>query len=189
MEKEKETELEFDFEHFINKADKIHFQALDQSLLRTERFIVCKHWLRGLCKRGDDCEFLHVYDHRMMPVCYFWSKYERCSNDDCPFQHPKKGKKENHCPWFVRGFCKHGEKCRRPHNVMRACPNYIAGFCPFGPNCELGHPKFDLPEDDYDTASILKKNEFREILQKGNVELQKKRQQQNFRKRKTWSKK
>jgi|TARA_B100000524_G_C23641273_1_gene366757 cleavage and polyadenylation specificity factor subunit 4 len=21
--------------------------------------VVCKHWLRGLCKRGDDCDFLH----------------------------------------------------------------------------------------------------------------------------------
>ena len=23
---------------------------------------VCKHWLKGLCKRGDQCEFLHEYN-------------------------------------------------------------------------------------------------------------------------------
>jgi len=30
---------------------------------------VCKHWLRGLCKQGDDCDFLHVYDPSRMPQC------------------------------------------------------------------------------------------------------------------------
>jgi cleavage and polyadenylation specificity factor subunit 4 len=24
--------------------------------------LVCKHWLRGLCKKGDACEFLHEYN-------------------------------------------------------------------------------------------------------------------------------
>lgn len=24
--------------------------------------LVCKHWLRGLCKKGDQCEFLHEYN-------------------------------------------------------------------------------------------------------------------------------
>ena len=23
---------------------------------------VCKHWLKGLCKKGDQCEFLHEYN-------------------------------------------------------------------------------------------------------------------------------
>eukprot|EP00965_Chrysotila_dentata_P243069 6205216-Pleurochrysis_carterae.AAC.1 len=31
--------------------------------------VVCKHWLRDLCKRGDDCDFLHVYDVTRMPEC------------------------------------------------------------------------------------------------------------------------
>src|SRR3989338_6391655 len=29
--------------------------------------IVCKHWLRGLCKKGPQCEFLHQYDMGKMP--------------------------------------------------------------------------------------------------------------------------
>jgi len=36
---------------------------------------VCKHWLRGLCKKGDQCEFLHEYDMTKMPECYFYSKF------------------------------------------------------------------------------------------------------------------
>ena len=23
---------------------------------------ICKHWLKGLCKKGDHCEFLHEYN-------------------------------------------------------------------------------------------------------------------------------
>ena len=37
--------------------------------------MVCKHWLRGLCKKGDQCEFLHEYDMTKMPECYFYSKF------------------------------------------------------------------------------------------------------------------
>ena len=33
---------------------------------------MCKHWLRGLCKKGDDCEFVHMYDTSRMPECYFF---------------------------------------------------------------------------------------------------------------------
>lgn len=40
-----------------------------------EKSVVCKHWLRGLCKKGDQCEFLHEYDLQKMPECYFYSKY------------------------------------------------------------------------------------------------------------------
>lgn len=37
--------------------------------------VVCKHWLRGLCKKGDQCKFLHQYDVTRMPECYFFSKF------------------------------------------------------------------------------------------------------------------
>lgn len=41
-----------------------------------DKQVVCKHWLRGLCKKGDDrCEFLHDYDLNKMPECFFFSKY------------------------------------------------------------------------------------------------------------------
>jgi hypothetical protein len=30
--------------------------------------LVCKHWLRGLCKKGDQCEFLHEYNLWVPPA-------------------------------------------------------------------------------------------------------------------------
>lgn len=43
---------------------------------------VCKHWLRGLCKKGTSCEFMHEYHLRKMPECWFFAKYGFCSNGD-----------------------------------------------------------------------------------------------------------
>lgn len=43
--------------------------------IKGEKTVVCKHWLRGLCKKGDDCEFLHEFDMTKMPECFFFSKY------------------------------------------------------------------------------------------------------------------
>lgn len=48
--------------------------------------LVCKHWLRGLCKKGESCEFLHEYNLRKMPECNFFAKNGYCSNggmSDC----------------------------------------------------------------------------------------------------------
>lgn len=42
---------------------------------RGDKMVVCKHWLRGLCKKGDQCKFLHQYDATRMPECYFFSKF------------------------------------------------------------------------------------------------------------------
>ena len=69
---------------------------------------VCKHWLRGLCKKGDACEFLHEYNLRRMPECWWYAKYGYCSaGDECLYAHPKERKVE--CPDYKRGFCKLGE--------------------------------------------------------------------------------
>jgi cleavage and polyadenylation specificity factor subunit 4 len=68
---------------------------------------VCKHWLRGLCKKGDACEFLHEYNLRRMPECWWFAKYGYCSaGDECLYAHPKERKVE--CPDYKRGFCKLG---------------------------------------------------------------------------------
>ena len=68
---------------------------------------VCKHWLRGLCKKGDACEFLHEYNLRRMPECWWYAKYGYCSaGDECLYAHPKERRIE--CPDYKRGFCKLG---------------------------------------------------------------------------------
>ncbi|THV04846.1 hypothetical protein K435DRAFT_826666 [Dendrothele bispora CBS 962.96] len=105
---------------------------------------VCKHWLRGLCKKGDACEFLHEYNLRRMPECWWYAKYGYCSaGDECLYAHPKERKAE--CPDYNRGFCKLGPKCPRKHVRRVACQLYLSGFCPRGPECPKGHPKPGLP--------------------------------------------
>lgn len=106
-----------------------------------DQTVVCKHWLRGLCKKGDKCEFLHVYDMSKMPECFFYSKFNACTNKECTFLHIDPGSKRKDCPWYDRGFCRHGPNCRHKHTKRVMCPNYLAGFCPQGPQCRHVHPK------------------------------------------------
>ncbi|KAF5277052.1 hypothetical protein FQA39_LY06290 [Lamprigera yunnana] len=113
--------------------------------VRGDRTIVCKHWLRGLCKKGDQCEFLHEYDMTKMPECYFYSRFNACHNKECPFLHIDPESKIKDCPWYDRGFCRHGPHCRHRHVRRVLCTNYIAGCCPDGPNCKYMHPRFELP--------------------------------------------
>ena len=108
------------------------------------RKMVCKHWLRGLCKRGDMCDFLHRLDHERMPECWYFQQFGECGNKECIFLHVKPDEKSGDCPWFARGFCKHGNRCRARHRVRKPCPRYLAGFCPDGPDCKLGHAKYAL---------------------------------------------
>lgn len=70
--------------------------------------------------------------------------------------------KQKECPWYARGFCKHGKcessvlvailltnivgpNCRNKHVRKLVCQNYLTGFCPDGLNCPNGHPKYELP--------------------------------------------
>ena len=78
--------------------------------VRGERVVVCKHWLRQLCKKGDDCEFLHEYDMSKMPICFFFQKFGECNNKECQYMHVAADSiKMRDCPWYDRGFCKHGK--------------------------------------------------------------------------------
>ncbi|NWS61262.1 CPSF4 factor, partial [Chunga burmeisteri] len=101
------------------------------------RTVVCKHWLRGLCKKGDGCDFLHEYDVTRMPECYFHSKFGECSNKDCPFLHVDATTSTMGCPWYDRGFCRHGPLCKYKHTRRAMCANYLVGFCPEGPKCKF----------------------------------------------------
>ncbi|PNI32581.1 CPSF4L isoform 1 [Pan troglodytes] len=102
--------------------------------------VVCKHWLRGLCKKGDHCKFLHQYDLTRMPECYFYSKFGDCSNKECSFLHVKPAFKSQDCPWYDQGFCKDaGPLCKYRHVPRIMCLNYLVGFCPEGPKCQFAH--------------------------------------------------
>ncbi|KAJ2780372.1 Cleavage and polyadenylation specificity factor subunit 4 [Coemansia interrupta] len=112
----------------------------------SSRTVVCKHWIRGLCKMGDMCEFLHEYNLKKMPECHFFSENGMCTNgEECFYQHINPESRVKECPWYARGFCKHGAGCRSRHVRRVICPNYRFGFCPKGPACNDEHPRFDLP--------------------------------------------
>lgn len=105
--------------------------------------LICKHWLRGLCKKGTACEFLHEYNLRSMPECTQFARHGTCSNgDDCLYLHSDPALKEPPCAHYERGFCPLGPRCAARHVKQKAlCPYYSAGFCPNGRQCsEGGHP-------------------------------------------------
>ncbi|ERS96834.1 hypothetical protein HMPREF1624_07043 [Sporothrix schenckii ATCC 58251] len=109
--------------------------------------LVCKHWLRGLCKKGEGCEFLHEYNLRKMPECNFFLRNGYCSNgDECLYLHIDPRSKLPPCPDYDnRGFCALGPTCPKKHVRRKAiCPYFLAGFCPDGMRvCKEGaHPKW-----------------------------------------------
>lgn len=123
--------------------------------IKGEKTVVCKHWLRGLCKKGDDCEFLHEFDMTKMPECFFFSKYGQCNNKECPFLHIDPEQKVKVCPWYDRGFCRHGPNCKNRHVRRLICQNYLCGFCLDGSKCKFMHPSYDLPVMDDKTKKPI----------------------------------
>mmetsp|Transcript_5221 Transcript_5221/g.12809 ORF Transcript_5221/g.12809 Transcript_5221/m.12809 type:complete len:677 (-) Transcript_5221:673-2703(-) len=75
------------------------------------RTVVCRHWLRDLCMKGNSCEFLHQYDLSKMPLCRHG---ERCKISDCPFRHISEANRLE-CVFYSQGFCIHGPFCRYKH--------------------------------------------------------------------------
>ncbi|KAG2386840.1 hypothetical protein C9374_001875 [Naegleria lovaniensis] len=186
-------DLKFNFEKQIDMADEAEM-AKDQNVCKfflkgqcrkgkdcqykhiqrqtsKEKEVVCKHWLRGLCKKGDGCEFLHQYKAGKMPECWFFSEYGECSNLECIFLHIKPEDRIKNCPWYEKGFCKHGPNCRLKHIRKIACPDYLAGFCAKGPNCKFSHPKFDVrsneAENDGGAKFMEKLNAERQVAMEG----------------------
>ena len=77
--------------------------------------IVCRHWLRDLCMKGDKCDFLHQYDLARMPECVQWSRFGKCPDNDCDFRHDTE---KMECQKYKFGFCKLGSQCRMRHDKL-----------------------------------------------------------------------
>lgn len=106
--------------------------------------IVCKHWLRGLCKKGDQCEYLHEYNLRKMPECVYYAKNGYCTQSpECQYLHVDPQSKIPRCPYYDLGFCKEGPQCPKRHvKKENVCQLYLNGFCPKGPQCDESHALF-----------------------------------------------
>ncbi|PYI28220.1 hypothetical protein BP00DRAFT_428657 [Aspergillus indologenus CBS 114.80] len=109
----------------------------------THGSLVCKHFLKGLCKKGIKCEYLHEYNLRRMPECQSFSRSGYCPNgDDCLYQHVREEARLPPCEHYDRGFCELGPLCAKRHVRRRLCPFYLAGFCPEGKSCPDAHPRW-----------------------------------------------
>lgn len=64
--------------------------------------------MRGLCQKGEECEYLHKYVHERVPDC---PNGVFCVNPDCPFSHGSKAE----CILYNQGFCPFGPNCLRVH--------------------------------------------------------------------------
>ncbi|KAL1977118.1 hypothetical protein VTN31DRAFT_3400 [Thermomyces dupontii] len=116
----------------------------------THGSLVCKHFLKGLCKKGFKCEYLHEYNLRRMPDCQSYLRTGYCPNgDDCLYHHVRDEARRPRCEHYDRGFCPLGPICAKRHVRERLCPFYLAGFCPDGKACQHGaHPRWpeNLPK-------------------------------------------
>lgn len=100
---------------------------------------VCKHWLKGLCKKGDECDYLHEYNLRKMSECQFYNQNGYCQNgDECLYVHVKEDSKLPVCEDYNAGFCEKGPRCSKRHVRKKLCEFYLAGFCPDGKDCKFG---------------------------------------------------
>ncbi|ODQ53990.1 hypothetical protein SAICODRAFT_34596 [Saitoella complicata NRRL Y-17804] len=136
--------LSFAFEDYLRT--NLRFGAHSPPQHERAGAIVCKHWLRGLCKKGDHCEFLHEYNLKRMPECWFFNKHGYCSNgEECLYLHIDPDARVGVCPWYEMGFCPLGPECRQKHVRKTMCELWLAGFCPEGLECENAHPKHIKP--------------------------------------------
>lgn len=114
---------------------------------------MCKHWLRGLCKKSDaTCDYLHEYDMRKMPECRMFATFGFCnSGEDCLYRHKLPAEKRRECEEYRRGFCPKGESPRARDSTARlrwrVCnagrsinTDYAPSSSAFsGPHCEKKH--------------------------------------------------
>ncbi|CCK68410.1 cleavage polyadenylation factor RNA-binding subunit YTH1 KNAG_0A07570 [Huiozyma naganishii CBS 8797] len=116
--------------------------------------IVCKHWLRGLCKKNDQCEYLHEYNLRRMPECVYFAKNGYCTQSpDCQYLHVDPQSRIPRCEYYDLGFCSEGAQCKNRHVKKNGiCQRYLNGFCPVGRECSDEHPAF--PDDALTDVSV-----------------------------------
>ena len=113
--------IEFDFERDVEKMlPKPITEELGYKLDQKQRTIVCRHWLLGLCYKGDLCSHLHRLDKSKMPPCKHGNL---CKIKNCLLKHVAEEELEE-CAFYKQGFCYNGPKCGRRHvrRTPEECP-------------------------------------------------------------------
>lgn len=123
--------------------------------IRGRHSIVCRHWIRNMCMKGEFCDFLHQYDYERMPPCFSYQKYAVCIDEalgNCPFKH--KADDTPLCAEYFLGFCKYGPKCKRRHEPKAR--HQIHDFLPDSFLLSVVHDKDLIPKMDQETMSLVK---------------------------------
>lgn len=118
---------------------------------RGRHTIVCRHWLKGMCMKGDFCDFLHQLIYLRMPACrnQLWCPDIR--RGCCPFKHAdvvvqSSGSSgaaaaaeggETRSKSVGRGSSSVEQQLLQPQ--QKECLAYFLGFCKAGPKCRRRH--------------------------------------------------
>ncbi|CAM9148497.1 unnamed protein product [Chrysoparadoxa australica] len=118
------VDVVFDFE--ATAEEYLSSAAKDLRADPRHRTIVCRHWIKGLCQKGDYCDYLHQMDLDKMPVCKWGSAC--MARPNCMFKHVEEEEKPE-CVFYQQGFCKLGPLCRYKHvkRQQEECPE-VADF-------------------------------------------------------------
>ena len=102
----------------------------DNNMMKKQLFKtkVCRHFLSGRCKYGQQCTFAHNSNELCSRPDFRRTKL--CSKSDC---------KDPSCQ-----YAHASNEVRDPYDVI--CPAWLAGNCPNGLSCPLSHNSTHLEE-------------------------------------------
>lgn len=132
----------------VSNASILSFQLVSLIMQKKPN---CLFFQRGSCKKGPECEFLHVLDVKQ--PCFFFQQGSCKKGDACDFPHiliqegntlpqednalpqpqtqhqtqpqfkePKNNQQQKECIYFQKGNCKNGENCEFLHVDNEVAP-------------------------------------------------------------------
>uniref|UniRef100_A0A4W5NY62 C3H1-type domain-containing protein n=1 Tax=Hucho hucho TaxID=62062 RepID=A0A4W5NY62_9TELE len=88
----------------------------DQNALEIDGRLICRHFLRGKCIKGDDCQLEHALDvnYSIDEVCKFYVQGSCSKGESCIYMH-----KSFPCKFFhTYEKCYQGDQCRFSHEPL-----------------------------------------------------------------------
>ncbi|XP_055762455.1 zinc finger CCCH domain-containing protein 4-like isoform X2 [Salvelinus fontinalis] len=88
----------------------------DQNALEIDGRLICRHFLRGNCIKGDDCQLEHALDvnYSINEVCKFYVQGSCSKGESCIYMH-----KSFPCKFFhTYEKCCQGDQCRFSHEPL-----------------------------------------------------------------------
>ena len=112
-----------------------------------DKVSVCKHYIKGWCRKGQACGFLHVIGsvglgtsaplsqgdtEGLRKVCPHFLKGNCLRGETCGYAHSR-------CPASVNQACAKQDCMQQAEGAQLRCPHFAKGFCRRGDACKLTH--------------------------------------------------